>query len=153
MELTLGRRADYAIRATLDLARHHGERRRKAREISEWTGVPASFLAQILAQLVRAGLVTSEAGPRGGYALARPPAAISMLDVIEAVDSAAEPRDCVLRSGPCRRDGVCAVHVPWSRAQQAMAGHLGATSFAALAAMDAELEAGTFVVPADVARS
>jgi Rrf2 family transcriptional regulator, iron-sulfur cluster assembly transcription factor len=151
MQLALGRRADYAIRATLDLARHHEGPRRKAREISEWTDVPASFLAQILAQLVRAGLVTSEAGPHGGYALTRPPAAISLLDVIHAVEGDPSPKECVLRGGPCRRDEVCAVHVPWFRAQQAMLAQLSSASFATIAAMDAELEAGTFVLPDDVA--
>jgi Rrf2 family transcriptional regulator, iron-sulfur cluster assembly transcription factor len=153
MELTLGRRADYAVRAVLDLARHHGEARRKAREIGEWTGVPASYLAQILAQLVRAGIVGSVAGPRGGYALVRSPASVSLLDVIGAVDAEPTTSECVLRGGPCQRDGVCAVHVPWARAKQAMLDQLAATSFAALAATDAELEEGTFVLPPDVAAS
>ena len=147
--MSLGRRADYAIRATLDLARHQGQRR-KAREIQDWTGVPASFLAQILARLVRAGIVDSTAGRHGGYALARPAAAISMLDVIHAVDGDPTSGQCVLRGGTCRRDGVCAVHVPWSRAQQAMLLQLASTSFEALAAMDAEIEAGTFSMPPDV---
>jgi Rrf2 family transcriptional regulator, iron-sulfur cluster assembly transcription factor len=149
MELSLGRRADYAIRATLDLARHPGERR-KSRQIGETMSVPASYLPQILAELVRAGLVTSVAGPQGGYELARPVAEISLLDVVRATEGDVASTQCVLRGGPCRWEGVCAVHVPWSRAQQALIDQLAATSFREVAAIDAELEAGTFAVPDDL---
>jgi Rrf2 family transcriptional regulator, iron-sulfur cluster assembly transcription factor len=150
MELSLGRRADYAIRASLDLARHHAGERRKARQIGEEMSVPASYLPQILAQLVQAGLVVSVAGPRGGYALARPAVEISLLDVVEAMEGEVVSTTCVLRGGPCRWDGVCAVHVPWSRAQQALLDQLGASSLADVAAIDAELERGTFTLPDDV---
>lgn len=154
MDLTLGRRADYAIRATLDLARHAGsEPRRKAREIGEEMGVPATYLPQILAQLANEGLVTSEAGPRGGYALARPPAAISLLDVVMAVEGDPASTVCVLRGGPCRWDDVCAVHVPWSRAQRALLDQLADVTFADVAGIDAALEAGTFEVPDDARRT
>jgi Rrf2 family transcriptional regulator, iron-sulfur cluster assembly transcription factor len=149
MELSLGRRADYAIRATLDLARHPGERR-KARHIGETMSVPTSYLPQILAELVRAGLVVSVAGPRGGYELARPAGGISLLDVVRATEGEVASTQCVLRGGPCRWEGVCAVHVPWSRAQQALLDQLAATTFAEVAAIDAELEAGTFAVPDDL---
>jgi Rrf2 family transcriptional regulator, iron-sulfur cluster assembly transcription factor len=149
MELSLGRRADYAVRATLDLARHPGERR-KARQIGEAMAVPTSYLPQILAELVRAGLVASVAGPHGGYELARPVDRISLLDVVRATEGEVASTRCVLRGGPCRWEGVCAVHVPWSRAQQALLDQLAATTFAEVAALDAELEAGTFRVPDDL---
>lgn len=152
MDLTLGRRADYAIRATLDLARHHDETgRRKSREIGEEMSIPATYLPQILAQLVRAGLVTSEAGPHGGYALAASPEQITLLDVVLATEGDPASKICVLRGGPCRWDDVCAVHVPWARAQQALLAQLAETTFAEVAEIDAALDAGTFEVP-DVAR-
>jgi Rrf2 family protein len=146
VELSLGRRADYAIRATLDLANHHeGGRRRKAREIGAAMDVPASYLPQILALLVRAGIASSAAGPRGGYGLAHDPAAISLLDVVHAVDGELESKECVLRGGPCRWEDCCAVHEPWSRAQQALMAELAATSFADVVALDRALP----VTPAD----
>jgi Rrf2 family transcriptional regulator, iron-sulfur cluster assembly transcription factor len=150
VELSLGRKADYAIRATVFLARRDGGRRFKVREIAEEMEVPASYLPQIMAELVRSAIVSSEAGPRGGYSLARQPAAISLLDVIEAVEGYPASQVCVIRGGPCRWDEVCAIHVPWSRAQGAMVEQLRATSFAAITAHDAELEAGTFVLPPDL---
>lgn len=148
MELTLGRRADYAIRATLDLARHHGAGRRKAREIGDEMAIPSSYLPQILALLVRAGIVASVSGPSGGYSLARSPSEVSLLDVIRATEGDPSATECVLRGGPCRWDDVCAVHVPWARAQQALLDELAATSFEDVAALDARIEAGTFELPA-----
>jgi Rrf2 family transcriptional regulator, iron-sulfur cluster assembly transcription factor len=147
VELSLGRRADYAIRATLDLA-HHLDRLRKAREIGEEMAVPTSFLPQILAQLVRAGIATSTAGPRGGYGLAAPPAEISLLDVIVAVDGEIGATECVLRGGPCRWEDMCAVHLPWAQAQRAMTEELAATSFEQLLELDRSLAIGDLEVPA-----
>lgn len=141
MELALGRRADYAIRATLDLA-HHREGLRKSREIGHAMSVPVSFLPQILAKLVHAGIATSTAGPHGGYGLARDPAEVSLLEVVEAVDGEVIAADCVLRGGPCRWEDMCAVHLPWAQAQRAMTDQLAATSFARLLELDAALAAG-----------
>jgi Rrf2 family protein len=153
MQIELGRRADYAVRAVVDLARHHADPVRvKAREIAEEMDIPSNFVPQILAELVRAGVVESVAGRSGGYRLCRPPSEISLLEIIEAVDGEIASRECVLRGGPCHWDDVCAVHVPWSRAQQALRDQLARTMFQDIADIDAALEAGTFVVPEDAGR-
>jgi Rrf2 family protein len=149
MELSLGRRADYAIRATLALARHH-DARLKSRQIAEEMAIPAGYLAQIMALLVRAGIVASVAGPNGGYSLARPPVTVNLLEVVEAVDGASRSSECVLRGGPCRWDDVCAVHVPWARAQQALLAQLATTSFAEIAVLDQQIEEGRFRLPGDL---
>lgn len=151
MRLELGRRADYAIRAVVDLARHEGSRR-KGREIAEAMEIPTSFVPQILAELVRAGTVVSVAGRDGGYALAREAGEVSLLDVVRAVEGEVRSTSCVLRGGPCRWDDVCAVHVPWAQAQDALLDSLAHTSFADLVAIDAALEAGTYEMPEDVGR-
>lgn len=151
MELSLGRRADYAIRACLDLARHDGGDRRKAREISKAMDVPTSYVPQVLALLVRAGIAVSTAGPQGGYALARPPEEIDLLQIVRATEGDPASSECVLRGGPCRWEDVCAVHVPWSRAQHAMLERLEATTLAELLETDRELQEGTFELPSDVA--
>lgn len=153
MRLELGRRADYAIRAVVDLARHaHRDERRKARTISEEMSIPLSYVPQILADLVRAGLVTSVAGRDGGYRLARHAAEIDLLSVIKAVDGALGSTVCVLNGGPCRWDDVCAVHVPWARAQNAMLDVLAATTLHELVRIDTEIDDGVYEVPADVVR-
>lgn len=151
MRLELGRRADYAIRAAVDLARHHDDgERRKARAIAEEMAIPTTYVPQIMAELVRAGLVESVAGRSGGYSLARPPRSVSLLGVVEAVEGDILSAACVLRGGPCRWSDMCAVHVPWSRAQHALLASLGDTSLADIVEIDTALEAGAYEVPGDV---
>jgi Rrf2 family transcriptional regulator, iron-sulfur cluster assembly transcription factor len=140
MKIRLGRRGDYAVRAALHLARAHGDARRKAREIAVAMDVPVSYLPQILGDLVRAGIVSSAAGPEGGYELAREPGDVSLLDVVLAVDEGPRQTECVLSGGPCRWETACAVHAPWVRAQEALMAEMAATTFAVLADEDARLE-------------
>jgi Rrf2 family transcriptional regulator, iron-sulfur cluster assembly transcription factor len=149
MRLELGRRADYGIRAAIDLARHHASgERRKARQIADVMDIPATYVPQVLADLVRAGLAQSTAGRAGGYRLAVPPDQISLLAVIRAVEDDPTSKVCVLRGGPCRWDDCCAVHVLWLEAQQAMLCKLDGSTLADVVAADAAIEAATLVAPA-----
>ncbi len=124
MQIALGRKGDYSVRAMLDIARHGDDSLRKAREIADAMDIPPRFLTQILASLVRHGLLDAEAGPTGGYALARPSDAISLLEVAEAAEGSIALDECVLRGGPCGWVDVCPIHVPWSRAQNTLIAEL-----------------------------
>ena len=148
MQPSLGRKGDYSVRAVLDLARHYDERR-KSREVAVEMDIPAPYLTQILANLVQHGLLDAVAGPTGGYTLARPPRKISLLEVVEAAEGPIKLEQCVLRSGPCTWEDTCPVHIPWGRAQNALAEQLAATNFADLVRSASEIEAGTYVIPAD----
>ncbi len=134
MRLDLTKRADYAIRATLALARAGEGHRLSTRQIAESEAIPGQFLPRIMLDLTRAGLVTSVSGRSGGYELARPSSAISILDVIAAVEGDPHRRTCVLRGGPCRVDGVCDVHAAFFAAQEALLASLGEATFDGLVA-------------------
>ncbi len=77
-------RTRYAIRALYDLAFHRRGQTALAKEIAARQQIPLRFLEQILQDLRRAGLVEARRGPRGGYALARPPGEVSLADVLRA---------------------------------------------------------------------
>lgn len=80
-------RTDYALRAALEVAVRTIENSTATRdEVSEAQQIPRRYLATILNELRRAGLVTATRGPEGGYRLARSPDSISLADVIRAVD-------------------------------------------------------------------
>ncbi len=143
MRVALGRRGDYSVRAVLDIATHWDGGRRKAREIAASMDIPQRFLGQILADLVRAELLVAVAGPDGGYSLARPPAEVTLLDVVEAAEGRVELQQCVLSGGPCDWVDVCPIHPAWSRAQQAFTEELRSTTFEQLAAADRAIEAGS----------
>jgi Rrf2 family transcriptional regulator, iron-sulfur cluster assembly transcription factor len=117
VKLELTRRGDYAIRAMLALGRARG-RRLSTPEIAASMGIPVRFLPQVMGDLSRAGLVSSQAGRNGGYVLARPAAQIDLLSVIEAVEGDSRRQTCVLRGGPCRLDGACDVHDVFFAAQE-----------------------------------
>ncbi|EFF90851.1 MULTISPECIES: RrF2 family transcriptional regulator [Streptomyces] len=87
--MRISARADYAVRAVLELAVRHGDAPEapvKAETIAAEQGISHKFLEGILGDLRRAGVVTSRRGGGGGYALARPASAITVADVIRAVD-------------------------------------------------------------------
>lgn len=142
MQMRLGKRADYAVRAVLSLARtwRPGQPLRKARQIAGEMGIPEKYLPQLLAALVRAGFVESVTGPEGGYRLVDSPDRVTLLQVIEAVEGPLESTECVLRGGPCHWDDRCAIHEHWSGAQDAMRDHLHATTFASIVHTDEMLE-------------
>lgn len=79
-------RADYALRAAVELAAAEGCGPTKRETIAEAQQIPINFLENILLDLKRAGLVLSQRGHDGGYWLAQPAAEISVADVIRAVD-------------------------------------------------------------------
>jgi Rrf2 family protein len=83
--LRITTRTLYAIRALYDLAYHRGGQATQAKEIAERQGIPLRFLEQILQDLRKAGIVEARRGPRGGYALARPPGEVTMAAVLRAV--------------------------------------------------------------------
>jgi Rrf2 family protein len=79
-------KADYAIRAAVELAAADGDRPMKGDRIAQAQEIPQNFLENILADLRNAGIVASRRGADGGYWLARPAEDVSLADVIRAVD-------------------------------------------------------------------
>lgn len=146
MRISLTNAGDYAVRAMLDIARHSPALRTN-REISAAMDLPDKFLSQILATLVRERLLDSTSGPAGGYALARPPSQISVLDVIERVQGAVTVDECMLGGGACDWTQICPFHETWVDAKTAFRDRLGSTCFDELVAIDAAIRAGTYRVP------
>jgi Rrf2 family protein len=79
-------KADYAVRAAVELTPATEDAPRKADSVATAQGIPLSFLENILNQLKNAGIVRSQRGPEGGWWLARPADEISLADVIRAVE-------------------------------------------------------------------
>jgi Rrf2 family protein len=134
MRLQLTRRADYAIRAMLALGRHNGDSPLTARRIADEMTIPARFLPQVMADLSRARLVDATTGRSGGYRLARSPDAISLFDIVTAIEGDSRTTECVLRGGPCGRDGHCDVHDVFADGQQALLDILRGATLASVVA-------------------
>ena len=85
LDMRLSARADYALRAAIELAAADNGHV-TAEQLARAQRIPGKFLEAILTQLRRAGLVRSQRGPDGGFWLARPADEISLADIIRAID-------------------------------------------------------------------
>ncbi|HTU78848.1 MAG TPA: Rrf2 family transcriptional regulator [Solirubrobacteraceae bacterium] len=79
-------KADYAVRAVIELAGSGQDAPRKVDEVAQAQGIPVSFLENILTQLRSSGIVRSQRGPEGGYWLAKPPEEVNLAQIIRAVE-------------------------------------------------------------------
>lgn len=85
--MKIPQKLDYAMRAMVQLAlRNDQSLLSRIEDLAEAEGIPQHFLAQILSELRRAGLVTSRRGKKGGYVLGRPAASINLHDIITAIE-------------------------------------------------------------------
>jgi Rrf2 family transcriptional regulator, iron-sulfur cluster assembly transcription factor len=115
MELT--RKGEYAIRGIIYLAQQPPGRVSLISEIAAAAEVPQTFLAKIFQSFAKLGLVTSSRGTGGGFVLARPAAAITLREVVEAVEGPIIPNRCLMAGSVCDRGGPCNVHDVWRRVQ------------------------------------
>ncbi len=114
----ISRKADYAIRAMICLARKTGEGASLVRDISAEMDVPPALLAKILQDFSKLGLVSSQRGKGGGFQLSRPAKKISLLEIITAVDGPISINRCIIERGSCGREPFCTVHPVWKKIQQ-----------------------------------
>lgn len=88
--MRLTKASAYAVIATVHIARHEKNGPVQGRSIADAYGIPVEYLLKILQQLVRAQILRSETGRRGGFALKRTPTRTTLLDIVEAIDGPVE---------------------------------------------------------------
>src|SRR3954447_23789663 len=135
VQLEPTRRTDYAVRATLELTRNRGQIV-SATQLAQRTGIPVRFVPQVMAELVRVGIVGAVIGRSGGYRLDADPESLTVLAIIEAVEGDPRRVHCALRSGPCQRVTPCEIHHVFAQAQEAFVAELASWSLAAVAARE-----------------
>ena len=125
------RKADYAIRCVLHLSRDL-EAVTSVDEISKTMFVPKTFLAKILQGLMKAGIVSSTRGVKGGFQLAKQPKDINLLDVIEAIQGPSAPNLCAVDKRMCQLSSRCTVHPVWMEIKEMVEKELRKKTFAEL---------------------
>ena len=121
--------ADYAIRTMYYLANMDGRQKVSTSQIAKEYRIPASFLTKIISQLSVAGLIHTARGARGGVSLARSPEAISLLDVLVAIDGPVALNDCVDDPTSCPFNVDCVLHQFWSDASEELINRLKSTTY------------------------
>ncbi len=99
-------------------------------KLIENASLPREFLAKIFRQLVEAGILASAKGPGGGFALARPPHEITLLNIIEAVDGANQTDSCVVGLSRCDDTMPCPQHDLFKPIRQRLKAYLITTTLA-----------------------
>jgi Rrf2 family protein len=125
MALKLVRADDYAVRAMIHLACLPEGSTALRSEVAEAQRIPGSFMAKILRRLVRARLLDSSRGVKGGFCLAKPASEISMLDILEAIEGPLSMARCVPDARGCEWSSGCPAAAVWSRVQVAVQDILG----------------------------
>src|SRR5438105_429088 len=116
-------KAEYGVRVMVELARRGGDDPVPLAEVAEHEGLPVAYLEHLVARLRRAGLIESRRGARGGYLLARPANEITMAEVVEALEGAIAPIECITSTPDgtlvCSREAdlehVCTTKLLWTR--------------------------------------
>jgi Rrf2 family protein len=145
-------RGEYGIRMMMDLARHYGAGPQPLSEIARHEALSATYLEQLVGKLRRAGLVVSRHGARGGYELTRPPAEITVGEVMRVLEGPISPMVCATEGETepaCERQVFCGANLVWERVRDSVAQALDSLTLADLAATrsPAPLEApGTIVL-------
>src|SRR4051812_32677231 len=132
--LRLSKKADYALIAMKHLARNQGVASVSAREIAEQYDIPIELMAKVLQRLVRTGLLVSTQGTRGGYTLSRPSIAISVANVIEAIDGPFTVTACSTEKNDCEQYSKCSIRDPLWQIKERIVEALGTVTLAEMAA-------------------
>ena len=133
----------YAVLAVIDIASHEQNGPVSRKDISARQQLPSDYVEQILVRLRRANIVASTRGPHGGYRLARLPAAITALDVLDAVDEELDAASCVgENAATCARSGTCASHLLWDELTAKVSEYLRSVTLAMLLDRHRLLERG-----------
>jgi Rrf2 family transcriptional regulator, cysteine metabolism repressor len=126
-------RAEYGIRALIDLARHYGEGPVQSHDIARRQGLPEPYLNQLMTVLRRAGLVHSKRGPSGGHVLARSPEKITVGEAFLILEGSVAPWLCVEEEDAhCIYAPGCGLRPVWQAVKAATEEVLNRTTLANL---------------------
>ena len=133
MSVLFSRQCEYALQAVMYIALKPDGERTSIKELTKQIGIPYHFLAKILQNLTYKGLLISQKGPTGGFALAKSPKEISLIDIVEAVDGIGFTTGCVMGFPECSAKNPCAVHDAWVETREGLRAALTGKNIAQMA--------------------
>ena len=140
----ISRQSDYAARLVLHLACLEPGTRVSIPEISKTRLLPAPYTRRIVGHLVKAGILQTLRGTGGGICLARQASAISLLDILEAVEGGVVLNACLEGGKPCVFNQGCLVQRAWGNATGLLQRHLSSVTFDTLVGESADHQAAHF---------
>lgn len=112
--MKLSTRSRYGLRALLEIALEYEKQPTPLSKISDKQGISLSYLEQLMIPLKKSNIVKSVRGARGGYILAKPPAEISVLEIMRSLEGPIEPVHCLVHENEdCNRSYECIARRVW----------------------------------------
>jgi len=130
------RASDYAIRSLIHMAKKPVGTTFMRSELSKECDVPDSFLGKILQNLAKSDLLISERGKKGGFRLNKDPEAVSVYDIICAIEGELSLNECLFDSEFCDFSTSCSAHSMWHKIQTKFVKELKEYTLKALADED-----------------
>jgi len=116
----------------VDLALHYKKGPVSLQTLAREQRIPERYLAKIVQDLRRSGLIRSVRGAHGGYALSRPPGQTTLLDIWEALEGPFCPVECLAAPKSCNMVGECVTRDVWDQVRTALTQVLASQNLAAL---------------------
>ncbi|MDR3665875.1 MAG: Rrf2 family transcriptional regulator [Ignavibacteriaceae bacterium] len=113
MTVIFSKKCEYGLQAVLYLAAQSEREVIPAEEISNKLSIPKEFVSKILQSLTESGIVISRKGKSGGFALAKDPKRIQLIDIVAAIDGLSMFSSCVLGFPHCNPENPCPLHDKW----------------------------------------
>ena len=118
--MKLSAKSRYGTRLMLDMAQHYEEGPIHLATVAKRQGISVKYLEQIIIPLKKANYVKSVRGPKGGHILAKPPAEITIGEIVALLEDSVSLAACFDNPMICERSQVCATRDIWQEAAQAM---------------------------------
>jgi Rrf2 family iron-sulfur cluster assembly transcriptional regulator len=126
----ISRTSEYAIRALAYLGTLEGRPWKLSREIASELGMPPPFLGKVLQTMAAVGIVDSQRGRGGGFRLARPAHAVTLIEIVEPIDHLGDRKMCVLGQKLCGDEHACPLHHAWKKTRETFLAALRKTTLA-----------------------
>jgi Rrf2 family iron-sulfur cluster assembly transcriptional regulator len=134
--MKLSTRSRYGTRLMLDMAQHYNDGPIHLANIARRQGISVKYLEQIIIPLKKAHYVKSVRGPKGGHILAKPPAEITVGEIVALLEEGDYLAECSNDSQVCERSSTCLTRRLWKEAAQAMFDKLHSVTLADVMQMD-----------------
>ena len=134
--MRLSTRSRYGTRMMQDLAQHYDKGPVRIGEIAKRQDMPVKYLEQLVIPLKQGNFIKSVRGPRGGHMLARPPAEITVGQIVKTLESGTDLTGCIENPGECQRSGRCLTRGIWEDASKAMYDKLNSITLSKMLEME-----------------
>lgn len=126
------RNTDYSMRAMVHMAVHYGGDPVSNNRLADELDIPYHLVCKLMQRLGKAGFVKSCMGPKGGFILAKDPAKISLIEVVEAIQGPITLNRCLLGANKCPKQAVCTIRGSLAELQDDIDGYLRGVTLKAL---------------------